>query len=78
VKLSRKQWKMLQNVVVDETRTEQIVRLEATGLLDPNCPGCRERYESASKPCDVFAPSHKASERCESGGRPHCTCDVCW
>lgn len=23
-------------------------------------------------------PSHDASPRCESGRRPHCTCDTCW
>lgn len=23
-------------------------------------------------------PSHDASERCESGGHPHCSCDTCF
>ncbi len=23
-------------------------------------------------------PPHDASDRCESGKRPHCTCDVCF
>lgn len=25
-----------------------------------------------------FAPSHAASPRCQSGKRPHCTCDTCF
>lgn len=25
-----------------------------------------------------FYPNHKASTRCESGGRNHCTCDTCF
>jgi hypothetical protein len=27
---------------------------------------------------DQMMPSHTASERCESGKHPHCTCDVCF
>ena len=27
---------------------------------------------------DSMMPSHTASERCESGKHPHCTCDVCY
>lgn len=23
-------------------------------------------------------PAHKASDRCESGKRDHCSCEVCW
>jgi hypothetical protein len=30
------------------------------------------------RPAFGFAPSHKASERCMSGKRPHCTCDTCF
>jgi hypothetical protein len=25
-----------------------------------------------------FGPKHDASPRCESGKRPHCTCDTCF
>lgn len=32
--------------------------------------------------CEQYAktggPSHNPSPRCESGKRPHCTCDRCW
>jgi hypothetical protein len=27
---------------------------------------------------DEMMPSHDASPRCESGKRPHCTCDTCF
>lgn len=27
---------------------------------------------------ETFFPSHWASDRCESGKRPHCSCDVCF
>lgn len=39
-------------------------RARAAGI----CVGC----------LDKNGPSHNASSRCESGGRSHCTCDVCW
>ncbi len=61
-----------------EDRATMILRWERAGLLDPNCPGCREFYESPRLPIDVFAPSHKASGGCESGKRAHCTCPLCW
>lgn len=27
---------------------------------------------------NAFHPPHDASERCESGRNPHCSCDVCF
>ena len=35
------------------------------------CPGCIARAARGG-------PAHEASPRCESGRRPHCSCDVCW
>lgn len=61
-----------------ESRAAMILRWEREGRLDPNCPGCREFYESPLLPVDVFAPGHKASSGCESGKRAHCTCPCCW
>lgn len=58
-------------------RAEMILDWEQRGLLDPNCPGCREFYESPRLPNEVFAPRHK-NYGCDSGGRPHCTCPTCW
>lgn len=60
-----------------ETREEQISRWERAGELDPGCAGCKEFY-AAEAPSQVFAPGHKAKKKCESGGRPHCTCDACF
>lgn len=65
------QWKLTK-------RAEMISLWEAKGWLDPNCPGCQEFYKSPGLPSDVFAPSHKASNECESGKRAHCTCDTCF
>lgn len=60
-----------------ETREEQVARWERDGLLDPTCAGCQEFYRSAM-PTSTFAPSHKASDGCQSGKRHHCTCDRCF
>jgi hypothetical protein len=65
---------------VAETNEERIARLEQSGDLDPACLTClREFYpvlrETGKLP---FAPSHKASKRCESGKYAHCTCDTCF
>jgi len=62
----------------DESREQMIQRWEKEGWLDPKCPSCKEFYDSPRKPCDVFAPNHKANSWCESGKRPHCTCDACF
>lgn len=65
-------------------RLAEIQRLEALGFLDPSCPSC-QKYEypflrdewqpGMSRP---MSPSHKPSPHCESGKRPHCTCDLCF
>lgn len=60
-----------------ETRDECIRRLEQEGRLDPDCAGCKEFY-AAAEPTEVFAPSHRPSHFCQSGQRPHCTCDTCF
>jgi hypothetical protein len=58
-------------------KAEQIRRMEKTGSIVRGCLACREFYD-APNPLDVFAPRHTASQRCESGKRPHCTCDTCF
>lgn len=58
---------------------DKIIRLEDLGFLEAGCPGCEVHYESLMKTGEMaFAPGHKVKERCESGQRPHCTCDACW
>lgn len=59
-----------------EQRAEKIARMEAEGRLDPDCPGCAAFYEHPE--VMPWAPSHQAMPTCESGGRPHCTCDTCF
>jgi len=62
------------------TRMEQIKEWEARGRIDPACAFCQREFyaRTTTMPSDVFAPSHKASEGCESGKRSHCTCDTCF
>lgn len=63
------------NVPLD--RFQIIARMEANGDLAPTCLACREFYETPD-PRDTFAPRHKASVLCQSGRRPHCSCDTCF
>lgn len=45
-------------------------RLEPVG----ECAGC-DRIREGN---EMHFPRHAPSSRCESGSRPHCTCDTCW
>lgn len=38
------------------------------------CAYCDRERQAGS----TFHPSHDASDRCESGKRPHCSCDTCF
>ena len=38
------------------------------------CPECDRERDAKNK----HHPSHDASRHCESGKRPHCTCDACF
>lgn len=37
------------------------------------CPGCVSQILNGG-----FGPSHRVSGYCQSGKRPHCTCDMCF
>lgn len=64
---------------LNETREKQIARWEKSGWLVPGCPGCQPVYDDPRKPAQSQqGPSHKPSNHCESGKRPHCSCDRCW
>ena len=71
-------------MTLESQRQANIARLEALGHLDPTCPSClaehypwfREVWNGTTHTLP-FAPPHK-NRGCESGGRPHCTCDGCW
>lgn len=41
---------------------------------DIECQLCRTIYFESKSP----APNHEPSRYCESGKRPHCTCDTCF
>lgn len=59
-----------------------IEELEAAGEIDPNCKSCQiyvyPSLREGKSLGDIFAPRHKASERCRSGKYAHCTCDTCF
>lgn len=63
-----------------ETIGEFISRLEQLEELDPNCKTCKKIFypEYLKGNRNIFAPRHKASDRCRSGKNPHCTCDTCF
>jgi hypothetical protein len=39
----------------------------------PGCPTCDRDPEGRA-----LMPPHDASDRCESGKHPHCSCDTCF
>ncbi len=41
-------------------------------VTEEGCATCAELARGS------FGPSHDPSPRCESGKRPHCTCDICF
>ena len=61
---------------------ERIKLLEDEKFIDPACRMCRKIFYPSlikgMKFSNIFAPRHKASNRCESGKESHCTCDVCF
>ena len=44
------------------------------GTVNPDHPEC----EACLKYSVFDGPRHEPSKHCESGGRAHCTCDVCF
>lgn len=59
-----------------ETRAERIARLEALGVIAPDCDYCKAAY--AHPTLSAFQPQHRAGAYCRSGKRPHCTCSGCF
>jgi hypothetical protein len=61
-----------------------IEKWQDLGMEQPPCNECLEAEIEASRClyCEEtggkFRPPHKASNRCESGKRDHCTCDICF
>lgn len=51
--------------------TEEELKLQREKEIE-ECKYCQENKNS------YMFPNHFASNRCESGKRNHCTCDVCF
>lgn len=76
------------DAIMDMTETQwknycnYVYSLETQGLISSTCQTCAKVFyphlRRGKKLTDIFAPGHKPSSRCESGKRPHCTCDVCF
>jgi hypothetical protein len=68
--------------VTPKAVTDYIRASELVGLLDPHCKMCVQVFyplvKQGRKVSDIFAPSHRPSDHCQSGKRPHCTCDRCF
>ena len=63
------------------TNEEFLIHLENHGVLalPGTCQTCDKMREKISDNGDIpFEPHHRASPNCESGGRDHCTCDICF
>lgn len=67
--------------ILADTYTEAEVIIDAA----VNPPRRHSAPEGECLTCDgerargnAHHPPHDASQRCESGGRPHCTCDACF
>ena len=69
-------------ILSEMTVDERIAYWESLGALDVECPTCQREFLPKVKAgvllSNIFAPHHAASRGCESGKRPHCTCDVCF
>lgn len=53
----------------------------ARGILVVGCRECQSvatTWREKRTQGRPMAPSHKASPRCESGGREHCSCSCCF
>lgn len=70
-------------MTLQEQRDDQIKYLEELGDLSPKCLSCQDLYAFYRKQWQPgmsapMAPRHRASALCESGKRPHCTCNTCF
>lgn len=64
----------MSTVAEPETKEQKLARWERDGIIVRDCKGCEPLYADP----DAMCPRHQGSEYCESGKRPHCTCDLCW
>lgn len=52
----------------------ELAFLQKQAAQFPDCKYCQELLEKG----EYFAPHHRGSGGCRSGGRAHCTCDTCF
>jgi len=71
--------------VTAKFKAKRALILEAVSAqiaIDAVVNGVRRAIEADCVHCQKYkaeyGPRHFASSRCESGGRAHCTCDVCF
>lgn len=64
--------------IIEAEHNRQVAVMTEHGSIDPDCATCQRTFLSAERPVNVMAPRHTASVRCQSGKRPHCTCDTCF
>jgi hypothetical protein len=55
-----------------------VLELERKGLLDPACGECQRNLYPVEDLWRITYPWHRVRASCESGRRPHCTCEHCW
>lgn len=60
----------LRDYLFTAIRSQQPARRKI--VTEEGCMTCAEIARGS------FGPSHDPSPRCESGKRPHCTCDICF
>ena len=70
------------NLLTQEPVSEMAVEARPAPV-PPKAVGSGRRHDVPGCPrCDaadtVFHPAHDASSRCDSGGREHCSCEVCF
>lgn len=58
----------------NETVTRWVQLAQKIEQERATCSECKRIHDSGKS----LAPTHRASSRCESGGHPHCTCDICF
>jgi hypothetical protein len=58
--------------VVEEKPMKPSTPVRRRIIMEEGCITCAELAAGS------FGPSHDPSPRCESGKRPHCTCDICF
>ena len=75
-------WKQLEALKKKVLADEDVTRTDYVKVLDNlqgKAPEGECEYCDDQRLLDIgFHPPHNASPRCESGGKNHCSCDICF